>query len=897
MPEPAMRVVEWARSHRSAPEHVERERVRRLTEMYERLRTSYEVDDIVPSTKTRLPEVDHIAVVEDAALVGSEVYSDFFRMLDGDADLDASIITFHRRMLTRTREPGRARAFAQVLQHTPGLRPITDVCLAISALREPVPVSSWQLFTRNDLGFVLKHAPVEYVRCAIAHGFGPHDAAAAIDAVASGEVPMNADAETWLEVALLLFSGGFETQSAYAAQRADQELDRIEHEGHRDHVRGRIEVLRSWFGRAERAAAPVPLPAGEVAVALQGGRHPDARLRSEYALDQIDTLSVLGHLVRHQGARFTGDDAELTELAGDLQRRTPAPLPGEARPVRLVPIDRDLSEFGPLPADTWTVVTSWFVHPLHAARTDAALDPRLNPVFVSFAVDEAGLARPGVVDHLRAHAPIGCRDWASVDLLAAADVPAFFSGALAPTAADVVPTEAPAAPGSEIAAFDLPPEDGARGRSVHWPLVLERSFARNLFDTVNTLTSWRREFARVVTGDVRQAVTARALGIDVDLRPEQPGTSETTDLGALSDADLAALRRGTGDKLAALFGAILAGQGRDEVYAVWREVCAADVAEAEKRRANVADLGTVDFDLNALCNRIRAHVVVVERSEPAGAGAELNLEFSLDAKYKPKLDVVLDSVVTHTDRPVRAFVLSRQHGRKDHARMARLFPTVSFVWIPTDDVDYGPIAGKVPWASFATMDRTLLPLILPDVDRMLHLDLDLLITGDIAELFDTPFEGNPLVAILEPQLCYRSGYDTIRRTAHRLRLGGEPDLAAELLIRVAERVPFDFEVFNAGVMVMNLDMMRREDFCARFLPYVQRYGVNGQEVLNIYVGPRFVHAERKWNLNGRLEFTDDTRIVHWAGPYKPWKRDRYVGGRELWDAAEQQFRDRTAALD
>ncbi len=895
MPDPAMRAVAWVRSHRSAPEHVERERVRRLTEMYERLRTSYEVDDIVPSTKTRLPEVGHIAVVEEAALNGSEVYLDFFRMLDADADLDKSIITFHRRMLSRTREPGRARAFAQVLQHTPGLRPITDVCLAISALREPVPVSAWQLFTRNDLGFVLAHAPVEYFRCAIDHGFGPDDAAAAMDAVAAGDVAMEADAPTWLEVALLLFSAGFERQSSYAAHRADQALDRIEHEGHRDHVHGRIEVLRTWFGRAERSAAPVSPPAGGVAVAVLGGRHPDARLWSDHALDQIDTLAALGHLARHQGVRFTGDDAELTAVASDLQRRSPAPVAGGPRDVRLVAVDRDLSEFSPLSEDTWAVLTSWFTHPLQTPRSTGPLDPRLNPVFLSLSVGEPALARPGVVEYLRAHAPIGCRDWASVDLLAAADVPAFFSGAVAPTVADVVATEAPTTPGEEIACFDVPPDEGGRPRSVHWPLVLERSLARNLGDAASTLQNWRHWFARLVTADARQALTARALGIDAELRPADPGSSETADLGRLSDADLTGLNRGSGEKLAALFGAILAGRSRDEVYAVWREVCASDVAEAEKRRANVADLGSVDFDLDALCARIRDHIVVVERSQPAGAGSELNLEFSLDAKYKPKLDVVLDSVVAHTDRPVRAFVLSRQHGRKDYTRMARLFPTVSFVWIPTDDVDYGPIAGKVPWASFATMDRTLLPLILPDVDRMMHLDLDLLITGDIAELFDTPFDGNPLVAILEPQLCYRSGYDTIHRTAHRLRLAGEPELAAELLIRVAQRIPFDFEVFNAGVMVMNLDLMRREDFCAQFLPYVQRYGVNGQEVLNIYVGPRFVRADRKWNLNGRLEFADDTRIVHWAGPYKPWKRDRYVGGRELWDAAEQRFRERTAA--
>jgi lipopolysaccharide biosynthesis glycosyltransferase len=244
---------------------------------------------------------------------------------------------------------------------------------------------------------------------------------------------------------------------------------------------------------------------------------------------------------------------------------------------------------------------------------------------------------------------------------------------------------------------------------------------------------------------------------------------------------------------------------------------------------------------------------------------------------------------------VRAFILCRQHGPADFERMAKLFPTVSFMWIPTDDVDYGPIAGKVPWASFATMDRTLLPLILPDVDRMMHLDLDLLILGDLADLHDTPFEGRRMVAILEPQLCYRSGYDTIRRTAHRLRSAGTPELAVELLGRIVERHPFDFEVFNAGVMVMNLDRMREEQFCDRFLPFVQRYGVNGQEVLNIYVGNDYVRRDRRWNLNARLEFTEDTRVAHWAGPYKPWRKDWYIAGRDWWEAGEARFAARVAA--
>ncbi|HEY8300309.1 MAG TPA: glycosyltransferase [Jatrophihabitans sp.] len=893
LPDPVVKVVHRARARRHAGSPADQRRTQALAGMYEQLRKAYEVK-APPSRGGLLPEVGHIREVEEAALHGVDVYAEFFWSIRRDADIDTAFITWYRRALTVVKMPARARSVAQAFQQIDQLRPIADLCLAVSALREPVPISSWQLFTRNDLAFVLKHAPIEYFRTAIEFAFGPDDAAAAMDKVASGEVAMAADAETWLEVALLLFSGGFETQSSYATGRAAEALELVEDEGHRNWLRGRIDTLRSWHGRAERAGdAPAPAD-GEVSVALVDYEHPDARKHSDYAIDQIETATVLGHLARHSGARFAGSDDVVAEANG-LQRRSPAPVAGPQVPVRLMTMQRDLSEFAALPENTWAVVTDWFANPLEVARGDLPFHPNLRPVFVSFHITEPALGRPGVVDYLRAHGPIGCRDRETMQLLQAARVPVFFSGAITSTSGDVIAVDTPTEPRTEVVYFDLPATSGTR-RSVIWGAIRGRSLAANLHESGSALNMWRGTIAKAVTPDVRLLLALRSLGVDTEFRNEDRGSGVAADLGALSDDAFTAMRTGLDDKLAVLFGAILAGRSADEVYAAWRETCASDVAEAEALRTSFPDLGTVDFDLQALCDRVRANSVVVERTQQVGEGAELNVEFSLDANYKPKLDVVLDSLVAHTDRPVRAFVLCRQHGPEDFERMARLFPMVSFMWIPTDDVDYGPIAGKVPWASFATMDRTLLPLILPDVDRMMHLDLDLLILGDLADLYDTPFDGHRMVAIPEPQQCYISGYDTVRRTAHRLRSVGTPELAVELLGRVAERHAFDFEVFNAGVMVMNLDKMREEEFCARFLPYVQRYGVNGQEVLNIYVGNDYARRDRRWNLNARLEFTEDTRVAHWAGPYKPWRKDWYIAGRDWWDAAEARFLARTAAL-
>jgi lipopolysaccharide biosynthesis glycosyltransferase len=357
------------------------------------------------------------------------------------------------------------------------------------------------------------------------------------------------------------------------------------------------------------------------------------------------------------------------------------------------------------------------------------------------------------------------------------------------------------------------------------------------------------------------------------------------------------MRRGVSDKLAAVLGAIVDGRAEHEVYKAWQEACAADVAEAEAELRSVKGSPTLNFDLDQVCKVIRSATVSVERSEPARVdGPEVNVEFSLDGNYKHQLDIVLDSVVEHTGRPVRAFALCRGHSQADFDRMARLFPSVSFVWLPTDDVDYGRIGGMNNWVTPATMDRTIMPELLPEVDRIIHFDLDALCLSDLAELFDVDMEGTAIAGATTPQPSFRSGFYTLRRNAERLRKEGHPELARELILRTHSEHSFDFDVFNAGIMLLDLAKMRADDFCGRILPYVQRFGLNGQVVLNTYVGGNRKVIGNEWNRLIRLEANEERKACHWVGKFKPWRTDVYVTGRELWRGQEERFAARTRPL-
>lgn len=817
--------------------------------------------------------------------VTSESLQKFFDNLCADGSIERAVIDLTRELLA-AEDRRHARAILQTLQRYPDLRPIADLGLAISAITEPMPDTAWTLFNRNDLALITAHVPLEYFR--FGFGWQPEQTSESLDRVLRGEVPINIGAQAWYEIAYAAFAAG-------CTDVATRALDRVERAAatapaaRRDAVLRRVSRVRDWIARAQRAGENAAVPAGEVPFALVGYDHPSTGGASTDIADPMQTLVVLAHLMRHDGVYFSGRPA-LCDAAADLApqlRRDNHIAHAVPRIVSLQVVERDASRFADLPDGTWIVISEWFTRPLAGKHYDIPMNARLRPIFVGFHITVAALRTPGTIEYLRRYAPIGCIDWDTAFLLHAAGIPAFFSGGLAATS-DIMFEPAKTRSTSRVY-VDVDTDARGERRTHLTAAVQRRPLGANLLEAANLFRGYRDAANHVVTKDLRTYLALRGLGVSTQLRSRDPHRARVTDHVSLSDEAFADMSAQTSRKLAAVLGAIVDGRTEDEVYRVWREACAADVEATEERLRNPGPGPKLSFDLNAVCTSILEHSVTVERTQSAGEGPEINVEFSLDANYKHQLDIVLDSVVAHTERPVRAFVLCRGHGHDDFARMARLFRTVSFVWLPTDSVDYGRISDMNKWVTPATMDRTILPALLPEVDRMIHFDLDALCLADLGELYDVDLDGAAIASTREPQPKFVSGFETYRWSANRLRSEGSPDVARDFTIRSHAKDKFDFDIFNAGVMVMDLAKMRADDFCGRYLPYVQHYGLNGQIVLNTYTGNTAKYVDARWNQLVRIEVLNDPKIAHWAGPMKPWKSDLYVAGRELWDEGERRF--------
>jgi hypothetical protein len=390
----------------------------------------------------------------------------------------------------------------------------------------------------------------------------------------------------WLSLARTTFGRGQVEFCARALERISTKRGSVP-----DHVRVEARWLKRWVDKARADNEPASVPSGHVAFALLDYKQPDYRQVSANVGDYVQTLASLGHLLRHQDLRFHGDDTlveSLTELQARVQpgRR----LAGIERDVTVLTINRDASSLDQVPEGTWMLAFGWYMHNWFKIRWDFPFHPNLRPVFISFHINHPEALSEESLRYLADHAPIGCRDWDTVDRLLGVGIPAFFSGCLTTTVDQMFPVEPPApATDAPVALVDLPP---GKAPAVAGPSSTIRhsgigvrgaSFVTNLRRAVQLLDAYRTDFSRVVTGRLHCYLPVRALGVEVDFVPKNLADIRFDGLIGIDDASFVAMQEGIRSKLETVLGAILRGDDEESVRKLWHEVCADDVAAAERR--------------------------------------------------------------------------------------------------------------------------------------------------------------------------------------------------------------------------------------------------------------------------------------------------------------------------
>lgn len=252
----------------------------------------------------------------------------------------------------------------------------------------------------------------------------------------------------------------------------------------------------------------------------------------------------------------------------------------------------------------------------------------------------------------------------------------------------------------------------------------------------------------------------------------------------------------------------------------------------------------------------------------------INLFFSCDDGYVPFLSVTLASLKENRD-PARRYCVRILHTGLRQDYMERLiacfdaedFP-LSFIDIRDRVEQFSRQLHTRDYYSQSTYYRLFIPEMFPELDKGLYLDSDLVVRGDISQLYDTDLGDNLVGAVTD---SFVNSVPELREYACcRLNLD-QPEL-----------------YFNAGILLMNLKAMRDFGFQQVFLNLlgtVKFQVAQDQDYLNAICRGRVTYLNPEWNAMPRGVPIREPKLIHYNVDSKPWHLDNVRYGDYFWDYA------------
>lgn len=253
----------------------------------------------------------------------------------------------------------------------------------------------------------------------------------------------------------------------------------------------------------------------------------------------------------------------------------------------------------------------------------------------------------------------------------------------------------------------------------------------------------------------------------------------------------------------------------------------------------------------------------------------VNLFFACDDNYVPFLAVTLTSIRETCDHDRHYAVRILQTGIREESkqRLTAQFTAPNF---SLEFVDVSPMLAEISdqlhtrdYYSKSTYYRLFIPELFPQLDKALYLDCDIVLTGDVSQLYDTPLEDHLVAAVPD----------------------GAVAAIAPFREYVSKRLRVDpANYFNAGVLLMNLEQMRRCDFTGvflRLLGAVTFRVAQDQDYLNVICRNRVYYLSPMWNTMPSGIPVEQPQLIHYNLDSKPWQRDDVAYGELFWDMAER----------
>jgi len=257
-------------------------------------------------------------------------------------------------------------------------------------------------------------------------------------------------------------------------------------------------------------------------------------------------------------------------------------------------------------------------------------------------------------------------------------------------------------------------------------------------------------------------------------------------------------------------------------------------------------------------------------SASAADPGEVVIAFGVDGAYVPHLATTIASIVANAPGArLRFMVIHDGVPLSDQRKVESCAPGQAFEWpLMTDSRALN--FDQQNHISRATYYRFAIPYLAPaSADRVIYLDSDLVVLGDIRDLAATDLEGNAIGAVFDPAVD------------------------VEAYAQKMELVPARLAYFNAGVLLLDVAQLRRSGIFEAAMAFAaeqkNKLDFGDQCALNYVLWGKWKRLDPVWNVQRRMVANDGRpnfatpldsqvhrrpKIVHFTEEIKPWS----VGG-------------------
>ena len=256
---------------------------------------------------------------------------------------------------------------------------------------------------------------------------------------------------------------------------------------------------------------------------------------------------------------------------------------------------------------------------------------------------------------------------------------------------------------------------------------------------------------------------------------------------------------------------------------------------------------------------------------------EIPIFFASDNNYAPYLAVAIKSLLSNAspDYFYRIHVLTTNLDESLCEKLQKLATPNSTIEIISLAEEIEHIKNRFhlrDYYSIETYYRFFIPDMFPQYDKVLYLDCDITVLGDISNLFLTNIS-NYLVGAAQEQVM-----------AHYKVFGDYVEKVLDVKVK---------NYFSAGVLLMNTKLFRAYRIQQKFFKLMSEFKfrvTQDEDYLNVLCKDKVKKISIGWNKQPFEEtgFDDiDLQLIHYNLGWKPWHYENVLYEEYFWEYAEQ----------